>query len=76
VTISADPETIQAGESSTLTWSSTNADSAVIDQGVGTVATNGSVTVSPTETTTYTISVTGPGGTATADVTVNISPIG
>lgn len=75
VSISADPETIQAGESSTLTWNSTNADSAVIDQGIGSVAANGSVTVSPTETTTYTITVTGPGGTATASVTVAISPI-
>jgi hypothetical protein len=76
VSISADSETIQAGDSATLTWSSTDADSAIIDQGVGTVATNGSVTVSPNETTTYTISVVGPGGTATADVTVNIGPIG
>ena len=76
VSISADPETIQAGESATLTWNSTNADSAVIDQGVGTVASNGSFTVSPTETTTYTITVTSPSGTATADVTVNVSPIG
>jgi len=76
VSISAVPETILLGESSTLTWSSTNADSAVIDQGIGTVASNGSVTVSPTETTTYTITVTGPSGTATAEVTVNISPIG
>jgi len=70
VTISADPETIQIGESSTLTWSSTNATSCFIEPGVGDVATTGSTTVSPSETTTYTITAIGPGGTATASVTV------
>jgi len=75
VNIGADPQTVQAGAVSTLTWSSTNADSAVIDQGIGSVASNGSVTVSPAETTTYLITVTGPGGTATAGVTVNVSSL-
>lgn len=75
VNIGADPQTIQSGGTSTLTWSSTNADSAVIDQGIGGVASNGSVTVSPAETKTYLITVTGPGGTATAGVTVNVSSL-
>ncbi|MFO7556395.1 MAG: hypothetical protein R6W88_14440 [Desulfobacterales bacterium] len=75
VSIIADPETIPAGGSSTLTWNSTYADSAVIDKGIGSVASNGSVTVSPAETTTYTITVTGPGGTATESVTVNVSSL-
>jgi len=75
VTISADPETIQIGESSILTWSSTYANSCVIDQGIGSVALNGSITVSPTETTTYTITAIGPGGTATASVTATVIPL-
>jgi len=73
VTISADPETIQVGESSTLAWTSTNADSVSIDQGIGSVDLSGTTAVSPTETTTYTISATGPGGTATDSATVTIS---
>lgn len=74
VVISADPETVLSGESSTLTWSSTHADSAEIDQSVGSVPVNGTINVSPTETTAYTIMVTGPGGTAIATVTVVHSP--
>jgi len=74
VTISADPATIQIGESSALSWNSTHADSCEIDEGIGPVEVTGSVTVSPTETTTYTITAQGPGGTATASVTVTVIP--
>jgi hypothetical protein len=74
VTISADPETIQEGASSTLSWTSDNATSCSIDQGIGTVPLSGSTTVSPAETTTYTITATGPGGTATDSVTVTVTP--
>jgi hypothetical protein len=73
VSISASPTFIQVGESSTLTWASTNADSATIDNGIGSVALSGSTIVSPSQTTTYTITVTGPGGTATASVTVTVN---
>jgi len=70
VTLSADPKTIEVEGSSTLSWSSKNADSATIDQGIGEVLVQGSTTVSPTETTTYTITATGPGGTATDSLTL------
>ena len=73
VSISATPETIQVGDSATLTWSSTDADSGSINESIGPVSPNGSTTVSPTVTTTYTITVTGPGGTATAGFTVTVS---
>ena len=73
VDISANPVTILTGESSTLTWTSTNADTCVIEPGIGSVALNGSTAVSPTETTTYTITATGPGGTATASVTITVN---
>jgi RHS repeat-associated protein len=73
VTISGDPEMIQVGESSTLTWSSTNADSCVIEPDIGSVDANGSSTVSPTETTTYTITATGPAGTATSQTVVTVT---
>ena len=73
VFFSADPQSITYGESSTLAWTTTNADSISIDQGIGSVGVSGSITVSPTETTTYTITATGPGGTATSSVTVAVT---
>jgi len=74
VDILAVPETIQVGESSILTWSSIYADTGVIEPGIGSVDITGSITVSPTETTTYTITAMGPGGTATEIVTVSVIP--
>jgi hypothetical protein len=71
---SASPSTITAGQSSTLSWSSTGGSSASIS-GVGSVPTSGSVTVSPTQTTTYTLTVTGSGGTATRQVKVTVDPV-
>ncbi|MDN3513168.1 MAG: carboxypeptidase regulatory-like domain-containing protein [Candidatus Brocadia sp.] len=71
--ILANPETIVQGNSATLTWTSTNATSAEIDQGIGAVAVNGSRSVSPAQSTTYTITVTGDGGSATASVTVTVN---
>jgi len=74
VSISANPTSIQSGGSATLTWSSTNADSRTIDQGIGTVNPTGTTTVSPTATTTYTITATGTGGTIFASATVTVLP--
>jgi YD repeat-containing protein len=74
VSISASPASIQSGGSATLTWSSTNADSCSIDQGIGTVSPSGSTTVAPTATTTYMITATGAGSTVTANVTVTVLP--
>ena len=73
VSITADPEAILLGESSTLTWSSTHADTCMIEPGIGSVDVSGSTQVSPTETTTYTITATGPGGTAASDVTITVT---
>ncbi|MFA5860034.1 MAG: fibronectin type III domain-containing protein, partial [Elusimicrobiota bacterium] len=67
----ASPTSITSGQSSTLTWSVSNATSLSVNQGVGTV-TGSSRSVSPTVTTTYTLTATGAGGTATAQVTVTV----
>ena len=76
-TLTASPATINSGGSSTLTWSSTNATSCTASGGwSGTTATSGTHVVSPTATTTYTLSCSGAGGTsgpASATVTVNSS---
>jgi peptidoglycan-associated lipoprotein len=73
--LTASPETIDKGQSSTLTWKTENATDVSID-GIGAVQPSGSQSVSPTESTTYTLSAKGPGGTqtATARVTVNAPP--
>jgi len=73
VEISADPPSILAGESSTLAWHSTYAETCVIEPGIGDVALNGSIAVSPGETTVYTVTAAGPGGTVTSDVTVTVT---
>lgn len=72
----AEPSSIEAGQSATLRWSTQNATSASIDKGVGTVPVNGSRQVFPTQTTTYELTASGPGGsdTRTATVTVVAKP--
>ncbi|MBE9484413.1 MAG: hypothetical protein IMY74_06180, partial [Bacteroidetes bacterium] len=68
----ATPDTILAGNTTTLSWTSGYSVSCTIDQGIGAVSTNGSVTVSPAETSTYTITASGPGGFSTSSVTVTV----
>ncbi len=72
ISLSAEPSSIERGGSATLKWSSSNAASASLNQGIGTVPTSGSREVFPTRTTTYTIEVTGEGGNASASATVTV----
>jgi peptidoglycan-associated lipoprotein len=74
--LTASPDTIDKGQSTTLTWQTTNATDVSIDQSVGSVQPNGSQQVSPTDSMTYTLTAKGAGGnqTATARVTVNAPP--
>jgi peptidoglycan-associated lipoprotein len=69
----AEPSTIERGQASTLKWSVTGADSITIDNGVGTVQADGTRSVFPSSTTTYRLSASGPGGTASESVTVNVT---
>jgi len=72
VTISASPTTAKSGDTVTLTWSSTDATDADIEPGVGKVSVQGSTPVIPTSSTTYTITATGAGGSATASTRVTV----
>jgi hypothetical protein len=70
----ASPATIDEGDTSTLTWAVTGATSVTITPGVGSVATTtGSYLVSPTETTTYTLTATNTAGSSTANVKVTVN---
>jgi peptidoglycan-associated lipoprotein len=73
--LAASPEVIHPGQSSILTWKTQNANDVTIE-GVGTVNTSGTRTVSPDSSTTYTLIAMGPGGTrkTSARVTVNALP--
>jgi hypothetical protein len=67
------PGAISQGESTTLSWSIVGADSATIDNGIGSVDTSeGSINVSPNETTIYTLTAANSGGTVMASVSVTI----
>ena len=72
VSIMADPMLIHQGRSATLSWQSVNAHNCFIEPGIGEVALNGTIDVSPAETTTYTISAAGSAGTVTESVTVTV----
>jgi peptidoglycan-associated lipoprotein len=70
----AEPTSIQRGQSSTLRWEvSGNVTSVSVDQGVGTVQSAGNRRVTPNDSVTYTLTATGPGGSNTATATVNVS---
>src|SRR5271156_1707756 len=77
VTLNASPTSVKSGDTVTLSWTSTDATDLDIEPGVGKVTAQGSTPASPTESTTYKITATGPGGTATSDarVTVGAAPV-
>jgi peptidoglycan-associated lipoprotein len=67
------PATIQRGQTATLSWSSRLADQLNISPAVGVVGTRtGSVNISPTQSTTYTLNVSGRGGSAQASATLTV----
>jgi len=74
VALSASPASVQAGQPVTLTWSATNATSITLEPSVGRVAAQGSKTVTPSQSTMYTVTATGPGGSAHASAQVTITP--
>jgi len=71
-TLAANPVVVQQGQSTTLTWQTSNANQVSL-AGLGTVPPSGSRSIVPSASTTYTLIAQGPGGTkdASARVTVN-----
>jgi peptidoglycan-associated lipoprotein len=77
VSLSADKTTINPGESAKLTWTSTDANNVSIAPEVGAVTAQGTTTVTPAKSTTYTVTASGPGGNAdaTVSIAVNTPPV-
>jgi len=72
IRISADQEAITRGQSTTLRWTSNNADRVEISE-LGTVPSQGSRVISPSQSTTYNATATGAGGTENASARVTVA---
>ncbi len=72
VQFSASPSVISAGDSSTLTWAVSGTGTISIDRGIGAVAPSGTKTVSPSSTTSYTLTATNAAGSVHKSVTVEV----
>jgi hypothetical protein len=74
LSFTAEPTSIQPGQSVTLKWAVVNADKIALDHDIGVVTARASKTVSPSQTTTYTITALGYGtaGNSTQSVTVTV----
>ena len=73
VSLQANPTSINKGDSTTLTWTSTDATQLTISPDVGAVTAQGSTKVTPSDSTTYTITASGPGGSADSSARVTVS---
>jgi len=64
---------INCSQNTDIAWQTTDAVDVTIDNSVGNVDLNGSKSVSPRATTTYTLTASGPGGIVTGTETVNVN---
>lgn len=71
--LTAEPATIEKGQSATLSWNTSNATSVDIEPNVGTVQATGSTSVTPDDSTTYVLTATGAGGNTTASARVTVT---
>ena len=70
--ISVSPDTIQKGQSATLSWQTSNATDVSID-GIGAVQASGSQSVSPADSTTYHLVAKGAGGSQEATTRLTVT---
>jgi len=73
ILFTASSESVQIGQPVTLKWQVTNATEVSISGGIGKVQLKGSKQLKPTETTNYTLTAVGEGGTQTETVSVEIT---
>jgi hypothetical protein len=72
VSFDIEPEEITAVESATLQWEVTGAENVVIDQDIGEVPVNGSMSVSPVTDTTYKLTATNEAGSTSRTVSISV----
>ena len=72
----ASPDSIEKGGQAKLSWQTQNATKVSIDHGVGSVDPKGERTVSPSETTEYTLTATSPEGSKTSTKRVTVTTKG
>ncbi|HEY3307157.1 MAG TPA: OmpA family protein [Desulfuromonadaceae bacterium] len=74
--LSVNPPSITKGESATLNWTSQNASKCAIQPVIGSVQPQGSMSITPADNTSYTLTCEGAGGVATsaANVAVTVPP--
>lgn len=72
----ASSATLTVAQPTVLSWSTSNATSCSIDNGVGSVACNDSIVVTPGSSKTYTLSATGNGTTVTSSTSVSVGAAG
>ncbi len=71
--LQASPSTVEKGDPATLSWTSTDATQLTIAPDIGTVNAQGQKAVTPAASTTYTITASGPGGSATASARITVA---
>jgi peptidoglycan-associated lipoprotein len=72
-TLTAEPAAVEQGKSVTLSWTSQNATDLDLQPGLGKQQAQGSTSVTPQDSTTYTLAVSGPGGNSTCVARVTLS---
>ncbi len=75
-TLTAEPAAVEQGHSAVLSWKSENATDLDLQPGLGKQQAQGSVSVTPQDSTTYTLTISGPAGNSScaARVTVTVPP--
>ena len=66
------PASVVKGQSATLAWTSQGATKCDIQPNIGSVQTQGSLTITPTDNTTYTLTCDGEGGTAKSTALISV----
>ena len=72
--LTAEPAAVEQGKSVTLSWTTENTTDVTIDQGIGKQLTQGSVSAKPESSTTYILTASGAGGSATCTARVTVTP--
>jgi peptidoglycan-associated lipoprotein len=71
--LTAEPASVDLGKSVTVSWESHDATDLDLEPGAGKQLARGSISITPQESTTYTLNVSGPGGKGNCSVRVTVA---